>query len=469
MADRSDLGGDWDYGDERSEGGGLPPFITDPLGVLRRRWVWMLAAAVLGVVATGVAVVYAKPTYSAEATVLISRQQIPEDFVRSTVREDSIANINAMISRVLSQENLERLIEQQGLFSQQRSDAARLALVAKLRGNIDVGPKQGFRRSRGDSSLIYGVEYSSTNPVEAAEVSNALASLFMEASIERRSTQARRTTEFLQRQLERDEAELREESRQVADFRREHRGELPGELDTALRRLELLAERRQSLVDQIAAKENGLLTLAATPRQVEKTANEVLLDELRRSLARESAVHTDEHPNVVALSSRVRRLESIVAKERETGGASYLMAAERRGLELLQQQLIDTDEAIQELNLRIDETPKIGEQLAVLEQKERVLRDRYLDSLRKVEEAELAESLESAQQGAQVSVIDPAQIPREPKRPRWMLVVGGLVGSIALAFVVAVLLELVDPVIVSTAQLEQLADPRCLGTLPNSA
>ena len=61
-----------------------------------------------------------------------------------------------------------------------------------------------------------------------------------------------------------------------------------------------------------------------------------LLDEVRRELARESAAHTDEHPNVVALKERADRLEAVVAEERASAGASYLVAAERRELGILE-------------------------------------------------------------------------------------------------------------------------------------
>ena len=114
----------------------------------------------------------------------------------------------------------------------------------------------------------------------------------------------------------------------------------------------------------------------------------------------------------------------------------------------------------------IDGTPAVGEQLSVLQQKEMVLRERYLDSLRKVEQAKLAENLENAQQGAQVSILDHAHMPTSPERPRWMLGVAGLLASLGFGVAVMILLELVDPVIVSTRQLDRLGDAGCLGSLP---
>ena len=85
-----------DFDGER-EGGGNDPaaqlllVIQDPIGAIQRRWFWMLLAGIAGLVATAAFVSSLKPTFVAEATVLISSQQIPEDFVRSTVRESSLS------------------------------------------------------------------------------------------------------------------------------------------------------------------------------------------------------------------------------------------------------------------------------------------------------------------------------------------------------------------------------------------
>ena len=107
MRDFGNSSGDnWDErSEERERGAQIPDFLRDPLGILERRWPVMLAAVVLGLVGTVYVVAQAKLTYVSEATVLVTRQQIPDELVRSTVNEDSIGNINAMVGKVLSQDN----------------------------------------------------------------------------------------------------------------------------------------------------------------------------------------------------------------------------------------------------------------------------------------------------------------------------------------------------------------------------
>ena len=94
----------------------LLALALDPLGVLKRRWLWMVLALVVGLVATGVFVAQLQPVYESRAKVVITSQQIPEDFVRSTVRQDSFSNINALVGEVLSNHNVQALIEKYELY-----------------------------------------------------------------------------------------------------------------------------------------------------------------------------------------------------------------------------------------------------------------------------------------------------------------------------------------------------------------
>jgi len=453
----------WDpnYGGE-DEGGGLPEFLLDPIGVARRRWLPMVACVAVGFIATIVTVILWKPIYVATSTILITSQQIPKDFVRSTVEEDSLANINAMIGEVLSAEHLSNVIDQHHLFPKSAGVAARIDLVNRMRSRITAAPQ--VRPGERAQSIVYEIAYEAGDPQEAATVTNALAALFVEASVERRNTQARRTTVFLRDAMERTEKELREQSQQVTEFRQAHRGELPEEQETSLRRLELLSTQRESLAQQINAKEDRIVSISSHGSGTSE--NDALIDDLRRQLAREIAIHTDEHPNVIALRERLKRFEESNRENPLPPATSRMVEDERREIARLREQRDRVEGELAELNQRVERIPRIAEELSALQQKETVLRDDYTSAMRKVEQAELAENLESARQGGQVSILDNAAPPTSPKRPRWMIALGGVAGSIGFAAAVAALLELIDPVVIGASQVAKLSNKPILGTVP---
>lgn len=452
----------WGDGDDHALGFGLAEIFKDARGVLRRRVLWVLGAAALGIVATCVALFSWEPRYVARATILISGQQIPEDFVRSTVQEDTIRNIDPVVRSALTHVNLSRILERFDLYRELAKKQTTGQMVEKMRQNVRVSPSQAKKAARRQDSLVYDVAFTDRDPEMAADIANALGALFVEASMERRRGQAERTTEFLRAELGRDEKELSEQSARVAEFRRAHLGELPDELDTNLRKLELLGSRRQSLIAQISEKENLMRMPGGAMGE-----SEALLGELRRQLAREQAVNTDEHPNVISLRRRVAAQEALIMNERSAPRSpSGYVPPEQLALGNLRTQLAQTDAAIDALNQRIERTPEVGEELTALEGKESVLREDYLQSLRKVEEAELAESLEAAQQGSQISILDPARAPSQPERPRWLVALMGLALTIAASLGIAFLLELVDPVVLAEEQFEGLSERPFLGSLP---
>jgi uncharacterized protein involved in exopolysaccharide biosynthesis len=298
-------------------------------------------------------------------------------------------------------------------------------------------------------------------------VANALAGLFVQENIVRRTGQAERATSFLREAAQRNEEQLRTVESQISEFRRLHRGELPDELNSNIRKVDTLNTEVASLTQQITVKEDRILSLNSYGGDAALTEDEVLLGELRRELARQTAAHTDEHPNVIALRERIARLqESVASGSNKSVGSARIIDTERRDIARLQEQRSLAQAEIVSLNERIDRMPAISEELSALEQRAQVLREDYLDAERKVQDAELANHLESAQQGAQVSVLDSAPVPTSPERPRWLIALAGVALSGVLALASALLLELFDPVVLGIRQIQSQNSSPILGSLP---
>jgi uncharacterized protein involved in exopolysaccharide biosynthesis len=450
-----------DYGADAS-GSAIQDLISDPIGIVHRRWMAMVSIAALGLVATMVTCSAWKPMYVASTTILITSQQISRDFVNAPVDADTLANVNAMVGSALATENLSKLIDDEHLFADELDSTERIDLIWKLRGRITTEVMPSMTKQ--SNALVYQISYESADPEEASRVANALAGIFVEESVRHRSAQATAAAEFLRGELARDEAALREQSRLVSEFRRDHRGTLPDELQNTLRKVDMLTAQRTSLAQQISAKEDRIVSLAAGGSAA--TESETMITELQRQLAQQLAIHTDQHPNVIALRDQIARMRETGQSAAQLGPAGRMIDLEKKDIARMQEEMAHIDAEVAELNQQVDTTPGVAEELAALQQKEKVLQDDYAVSARKVEEATLAESLESAQQGGQVSILDPASIPTAPDKPRWMIAAAGFAGTIGLTLGIAILLELIDPVMVGARQVAKLADAPVLGSLP---
>lgn len=455
--------------DDREEGGGLPAFLADPAGILRRRWKVMLLVAALSAVAGVSLAILQQPRYLAKATVLLASQRVAQEFVRPTIEEDPLERVNALLGEVLSVDNLYALIEKHGLFVEERESTSRAMLVGRMRRSIQMGQEvQVGTPSRFDRAQILGISFTADDPETAAAVANDLAQLFVMAGIRMRSEQARVTTEFMRRELEAAEESLREHTRKIASFQEQHRGQLPSELDTQLARLERLQNLRSSLTMQIVEAETRLATIRADASRDASTGGPSRLEQMRGLLAQELAVNTETHPNVQALRRQIETLE------REGGGGGGggaatggVVSAVQREIDQLRRQLAETDQQMIELDAKVAGIPALGEEFSALQQRATVLEQTYTDYLRKVKEAELAESLERAQQGARVSVLDRASPPAAPERSREKLAALALVASLGLAGLVGVALEWRDPVLASVRAVEEAGKVEVLGSIPH--
>jgi len=461
-----------DYDGEEVASAGLPGFLQDPVGAVRRRWRWMLPVFVLGLLGSAAFVWRLTPTYVATATVLVRSQQIPESFVQSTVEEDPLQRVDEMIGQVLTQDRISQLIDQQGLYADIARSTPRSELISRVRSEIEIAPAPGYAQpGRGESARIFTVSFEYEEPEAAAKVANEIAGLLPAESVRSRTRKARLTTEFLKRELAGAETALREQNARITEFKERYRGELPGELEANLGKLERLQSQRQSLALQIAESANRIATLAAqsgpAPGRVVDPATR--LEQLRAELASERARHTDKHPAVVALRDEIAALEAEIARGGGAGGSTTgtaLVAAENVTLRELRSQLRATEAELATLDARVGNTPARAEELSALEEKVTVLRETYLEYLRKVQEAELAQNLEATQSGERVSVLNWATPPTRPERARWKFLVVGIIASLGAAAAMGVLLETFDPVLLSPTQMEEASDLPVLGSVP---
>ncbi len=459
--------------DEVEGRSGLPEFLMEPQGVIRRRWPWMLAVFLVTSLAAGAFVTTMPETYQASASLLLAPQRIPEDFVRRTSLEGVPEMLNAIVGEILSRASLIAAADAQNLAERMVGGGSSADLIQQMREGITVEQdrEMGTRSSRRQAvgAFVLAIRFESPDPVIAADVANELASQFTSAQLRRQSRQARLASDFLRREAERAEVELAQQRARITEFQEAHRGELPSELPLKLARLERLQQRSQSLALQISDAEGRLLILQTQAPVADARAT--LLNELRARQVHERTIYTDEHPNVTAIRRQIEALEAEIAAEQAEPGAgpaspNLTVTVVQRELESLRAQLLDAAREIRELDAAVARIPARQEELMALQQREELLRERFVGASRKVQEAELAESLQRAQQGFQVSQLDVAIPPAEPTRTRFkfaVLAVGAVLGA---SVMTGLLLELVDPVILTSRQIERHTGLIPLGVIP---
>jgi len=412
---------------------------------------------------SGAAVRLVPLPYQARATMRLSAKSIPDEYVPTTIIANILEQFEAIRGEVFSRAGLIAIIEETGLYQEEREEKVPWSeLSSRLAEEIEVNTTTRVGRSV-PNSVSFEVIMQGDDASVVAEVVNATVSKLIDANIDFRSRQARVTTDFMKREFERADAELRRHQRDLANFRALHRGSLPEEQESTIAKLERLEEQRRSLILQLSESRDRLSQLEAAPSAPGTRAS---IEALRIQLETAKTLYTDEHPTVRSLERRLMILSETEGPESPADPLFEERTSLRAEINRQEDRLSQIDTDADQIEARLAATPRISEEYAALVRREQILQENYVEYLRKLKDAELSLSLESAQQGAQLARLDTALTPTDPIIPRWLLAIGAAAVSVMLSIGIAIVRELIFPVVIDQAHLETLTPLPCLGSIP---
>jgi succinoglycan biosynthesis transport protein ExoP len=450
--------------------------------IWHRRW-WLAVASFGLPLVTAVALILSMPSvFESRALVLVDRQQVPEEFVRSTVTSALEVRLRTISEEILSRSRLDRLISQFGLYPKLRGNVAQELIIEQMRKDIQLQLFDSEPQKRSGATIAFSISYRGSDPQTVAQVTNALASSYIEENLKTRERQATGTADFLRVQLDDTKRRLAQQEEKVSEFKRTHLGELPEQLQTNLAVSGQLNEQlRQNYLNQVRLTEKKeLLELqlqTATPGAVVVGPSGdpvVALDpraarlaKLRQELADLLTRFTERYPDVQYAKAQIAALEREIAAapalppdpppDRPGAGAA---PAGANPLEVRIRQAIseaDADlrvmkgeegrlrAAIANYEQRVANAPRREQEFQELSRDYLTTKELHATLTRRYEEAQLAESMEQRQKGEQFRILDPAVPSPEPAAPqRLKLLATALALSLGLAVGVVLLAEQLD-------------------------
>lgn len=305
--------------------------LSDHLVALRRRRGPALIAA-LSVLALALAVAFLWPaTYRSQGVILIEQQEVPSDLVRSTVSSYADQRIQTISQRVMTTDNLMRIIDRYQLYPDKRRKEPREALVNRMREDVNlsmisadvVDPRVG-RPTK--ATIAFSVSYESRSPQLAAKVANEIATLYLNENLQSRRQTADDTASFLTAEGDRLSKQIDELDSKLAVFKEQNVNNLPGlsslNLQMMNRAEEELREtdtRIRSLNQQIVYLDAQLAQLTPTAQLYTETGQRILspadrLKTLKSEYARLNAIYAQTHPDIVRMKREIDGLEKEVGR-----------------------------------------------------------------------------------------------------------------------------------------------------------
>ena len=443
-----------------------PEFIIEM--VIRRRWLILLPLCVALTIGIYLAITLPR-VYEAQTLILIEPQRVPQNYVRSIISAEAGDRINTLSQQIMSRTNLEKIINDFGLFSDPKY--AGMYDEDKIR-SLTERIKVQVTHDRGGADA-FSISFRGKDPQKVTAVTNALANSFIDENLKVRESQAIGTSDFLDSELESGRKRLELVEERIKEYRKTYMGELPEQLDTNLRILDRMQESlndRQQIIRAAKVRIADLNNTQASsrPQQVlviggaeqRPSDGNASLEELRTQLETMSARYTQKHPDIQRLKKLISELEAKQnALSAENGNATQSDATvarispqlrlqigeAQREIRSAEAEIVELKEQVQLYRRRVENTPKREQELLGLRRDYQNIQASYDSLLTRKLEADIAVNMERKQKGEQFRIVDPAKLPQKPVSPNMKkLFLFSLSGGIGIGGGIAFLLELLN-------------------------
>jgi polysaccharide chain length determinant protein (PEP-CTERM system associated) len=477
--------------------------LDDYLAMLRRRMKVILIPALLAPLA-GFLISYVFPAkYTSQSLVLVTPPKIPDAVVQQVFTEDLTQHITTIEQRVLSPSQLRPMVEKLGLAKggQNFDDVvANIQLNMTIEPVPDISQFPGKRKPGPNNSSVPGfyVNYTASTAKEAKDVCTELTSMLLEEDLKSRQEATQGTTFFLTKQVEDAKQNLDDLDKKLAAFKNQHMGQLPGDEDNNLKILmglnSQLDANTQTLnrATQDKSYTESLLTQQLAAWKASQSANnpqtlQQQLSQLQAELIDLQGRYTDDHPDVIKTKADIAEVKKELAEVNnpstpatdagnDKGSATeppeirQLRLQVHQYQDLLAQASRDQRKLQQEIAVyqsRVASSPGVEEEYKELARDYDNAQKVYQDDLAKQSTSKMATQAEQQQQGEQMALLNPANLPDSPSFPNRLLFAGGGLGAgLVLGLGLAFWLEFRDKCIRTEADAEAALELPMLVAVP---
>ena len=159
--------------------------LEDYFSIVKRRKLSMMIPFLLILTVSFLLAILLPSIYRSEATVLIERQEIPEELVDTTVTGYVTERLQGLSQLLLTREKLWEIVNKFDLFADTRTPENSFEITSLMKERIavemvEVKTSDPSNARQGLATIAFNIAYEAENPKEAQIVTNELVSLFIE-------------------------------------------------------------------------------------------------------------------------------------------------------------------------------------------------------------------------------------------------------------------------------------------------
>jgi polysaccharide chain length determinant protein (PEP-CTERM system associated) len=470
---------------------------------LRSAWRFRWHALVLAwsVCLIGWFIVFVLPDqYEAEARFYVdTTTRLDEVISGITVEADESSQIALVRQAMLSTPSLEAVARDTDLDLEVRDAAEMQELLSELADAINISnmsvSQQRFARDQSDG--IFKITFQHADRQKAYAVVDTMLDNFREDVVSGRAQGTADTVKFLEKEIEEYQARLQNKEREIAEFKSQNVGLLPGEtggyFDLLQDKLELLRgleaeysvlnDRKSALLEQMRGERPMLEDESGSGIANPQSDLEVRIADLEASIDEMLTLYTDKWPDVIAAREQLEQLyarrDQELAELAESGEPGTEIPSNNPVYQELQISLNRTNVDIAEMEQRIaslrrdvagleervDVVPEVETELASLTRDLDQLRSVYVTLRDRLQQEELRQK-RLGWGGVTFRIIDPPKVGVDPVAPmRLQLILLVVIAGLGAGAAFAYLMQLLKPVFIEIGGLRETTGLPVLGAV----
>lgn len=443
------------------ENGTLRP--QDILAIAKRRKRALILPFVTIFIITSAIALLLPPIYKSSSTILIEDQEIPAEYIQTTVTSLVEKRLQEIKQKIMSTTRLQEIIDRYELYTDLKKNKTNEEIIDKMRDDIalelisaEVIDKRTGRNT--NATVAFTLSYEGKNdPVKVQRVASVLASLYLDENIKVRERQVREASVFFEEEKNRIEQSINGIETNISSFKERHNNELPEMIQMHIQDIHATEINIERGMEQLRGfKEREAYLLSEIAQVSPQMADQEKLSLLKLELNRLSALYSDQYPDIVHLKKEIAEIE-----RHQPGGGSAKMSGSGAGrptnpayitlnsqlsgvraeIASVKQQVATYEGRITKLRGYISAAPVVEQEYRKLLMERDGLKRKYDDLMQKFMEAQVAQGLEKEQKGERFTLIDPALLPEKPYKPNRLVIflIGIVLGMGCSVGLVAVL------------------------------
>lgn len=454
-------------------------------GALKHKWLALIVAWV--VCLSGWLFVFAMPNkYVSEAKVHVETKTMLQPLLRGmTIQSDTTGLLRIMQVLMFTRNNLEQIIKMSDL--DKNSDVPEQSvLIERLKKEIKI---------EGGRDDVFTIKFEAKSATLAKNVVQAVLTVFSEQTHQSTLAGTDVAKKFIEDQIQEYETRLRNAEKNRENFKRANLGLLPGEggdqvgqvqaIATQLEEAQLLLKgalsRKDALLAQLNEVKQSKENWGGTDINQRLSEQDAILDALLTRKKELLVRYTEKHPEVVSITKAIELRKRKHQAQQDPLKKDNLVTPSVMANPYIQTIKVALNEAeaevasqqarVDQLKLRVDRIKdELNSRLTIETELQNLNRDydaiksNYEKLIESREQANMSEKVDDQAEALKFKIADAPNTPLKPSSPKreyfysGLLVVGFIVG-----FGLSLLLYMVKPTIMSTAQLGQITGLPVLG------